>query len=299
MKIKKLSFHIGLRTVKTAVAAILAMVIVSMWGTTDSRLIFAMLGAMAAVEPTFKESVQSSLTQIVGVLFGALISVVLLQLPLPRLVIAGIGIVLVITLYNTFHITYSPGLPCFMVVFLATSENVEPMSHAFGRLWDTAIGLGVGMAINMLVFPYDNSRRIRQTAEHLDVELLRFLEELFDGDAIIPDAEMMAKRIDELDKQLKIFSAQKLFTHLKRQHKELEKYRLFQQKARLLVAQLEVLTQMGQPGCLSEDNRSALLSAGADIQDKRTSLQMTPQDVVTNYHVGQILSIRAELLEVL
>ena len=75
--------HIGLRTIKTTVAIVISMVIVDYLGTSASKLIFAMLGAMAAVEPTFKESVDSCLAQIVGVLFGALASIVLLMLPVP------------------------------------------------------------------------------------------------------------------------------------------------------------------------------------------------------------------------
>ena len=84
---------IGLRTVKTAVAVILSMMLASLLGTSDARLIFAMLGAMNAVQPTFKESVQASLTQIVGVIFGVGVSLLLLLLPVHQLVVAGVGIV--------------------------------------------------------------------------------------------------------------------------------------------------------------------------------------------------------------
>ena len=90
--------HIGLRTIKTAAAIVISMIIVDYLGTSASKLIFAMLGAMAAVQPTFKESVDSCLAQIVGVLFGALVSIVLMALPVPSLVATGIGMVLVITL---------------------------------------------------------------------------------------------------------------------------------------------------------------------------------------------------------
>ena len=98
---KYLKIHIGLRTVKTAVAVIIAMYLVDHLGTTPSKLIFAMLGAMAAVQPTFRESLESCLTQIVGVLFGAVSGVALMSAQLPHLVAAGIGIVMVITLYNS------------------------------------------------------------------------------------------------------------------------------------------------------------------------------------------------------
>lgn len=58
MALKKVS--IGLRTVKTAAAILAAMVIVDQFGATSSRLIFAMLGAMSAVQPTFRDSLETS-----------------------------------------------------------------------------------------------------------------------------------------------------------------------------------------------------------------------------------------------
>ncbi len=299
MKHRKWNFRIGLRTLKTAVAVIISMIIVNAFGTTDSRLVFAMLGAMSAVQPTFRESVEASLTQIVGVAFGVAVSVLLLLLPWHPLLLTGIGIIIVISLYHSLHISYSPGLPCFMVVMLCTTPEIAPVWYGLGRIWDTAIGLGVGMLINMLVFPYDNSLRIRQTAVGLDKELLIFLEALFDGDDVIPDSEKMTKKIAELEKQLQIFEKQKLFLRLQTQHKQLKMFQLCETKARALLAQMVVLSSMEKPGCLDSENRRRLEISGAVIRDTRETETPSELDIVTNYHVAQILMIREQLLEIL
>lgn len=299
MKQKKLRLHVGWRTLKTAGAVILAMVVANLFGATDSRLIFAMLGAMAAVQPTFNESLESCLTQIVGVLFGAAAGLVLLWLRLPPLVATGIGIVLVITLYNLLGIRFSPSLPCFVLVMLCTSQDVQPIPYALGRIWDTAIGLAVGMAINTLVFPYDNSRQIRTTAESLDKEVLRFLEDMFDGDEKLPDPQLMTAKVDAMAAQMTLFSNQRLFLKLRRQKKELALFQLCQGKARELLARMEVLSHVGRPGRLNEDNRRRLAAAGAVIRDRRQLDAVTERDVVTNYHVAQILTLRRELMEAL
>ena len=296
---KWVRLRIGLRTVKTAAAVILSMLLVDRLGTSDSRLIFAMLGAMAAVQPTFKESLASCLTQIVGVLFGAVAGLQLRLLPGPDLIAVGIGIVLVITLYNSLRIPYSPSLPCFVVVMVCVTPDVHPIVYASERIWETAIGLAVGMAINTLVFPYDNSRRIRATAEGLDKVLIAFLEELFDGDDILPDAKAMRRTIDDLNRELQLFSNQKLILHLRRQKEELETFRLCEDKARELVARMEVLSQMGRPGRLDAENRRRLAACGATIRDQRPLDSVLERDVVTNYHVRQILKLRRELLDVL
>lgn len=296
---KLVRLRIGLRTVKTAAAVIISMLLVDRLGTSASKLIFAMLGAMAAVQPTFKESVSSCLTQIVGVLFGAVAGVLLRLLPGNQLIAVGIGIVLVITLYNSLRIPYSPSLPCFVVVMVCITPDVQPMTYALERIWDTAIGLAVGMAINTLVFPYDNSRRIRATAESLDKVLIQFLEELFDGDDELPDAVLMRKAIDVMDRELQLFANQKLILRLRRQQEELENFRLCENKARELVARMEVLSQMEQLGRLNEENRRRLIACGANIRDERPLDSVMEKDVVTNYHVRQILRLRRELLDAL
>lgn len=299
MDLKKLRLHIGLRTVKTVASVILAMLIVDRFGTSASKLLFAMMGAMAAVQPTFKESVASCVTQIAGVLFGAVAGVILNTLPVHQLVSVGIGIVLVITLYNAFHIRFSPSTSCFIVVMIITTADIQPMRYAMERTWDTAIGLGIGMLINSLVFPYDNSRQIRSTAESLDTEIIRFLEELFDGDDILPDAERMEKQIGILNQQLTIFSNQKLWLRLRRQRKELDAFRACEVKARMLVAQMAVLCRMERLGRLNNENRRRLAACGAKIRDERVLDCVMEKDVVTNYHVAQILTLRRELLETL
>jgi len=290
---------IGLRTIKTVAAVILSMLVVELYGTTASKLIFAMLGAMAAMEPTFTDSLRACVTQIVGVLFGAIAGIGLLALNLPPLVATALAIVLVITIYNALRVRFSPSLPIFIVVMICTTPNIAPLEYALGRIWDSAIGLTIGLLINTLVFPYDNSRQLRATVESLDQELLRFLEAMFDGDENLPDPAEMTQQIDTMSSQLTIFSNQRLFLRLRSQKEELERYRLCQRKARELLARMEVLSSMGRPGRLSDESRRRLTTCGADIRDMRPLNSVTERDVVTNYHVTQILRLRRELLDAL
>lgn len=290
-------FHIGLRTLKTATAVVIAMLLVTSYGTTTSRLIFAMLGAMAVMEPTLKDSIGSCLTQIFGVFFGAIAGVLLMLLPINSLVATGVGIVLVITIYNLLHIRFSPTLPCLMVVIICTTPDIQPLTYALGRLWDTAIGLGVGLIINSLIFPYNNTRKIRLTAESLDKEIILFLEDMFDGDNEYPDTEKMTSTIDTLARQLSIFSNQWLLLRLKRNRKRLEVFNICADKARQLVAQMEVLSRMEKHGKLNEENLNRLVENGALIRDVTVATQMTENDIITNYHVAQILALRSDLID--
>ncbi len=296
---KTLKIPIGLRTIKTAAAVVLAMFVVELYGTTTSKLIFAMLGAMSTIMPSFRESLEACIAQVIGVLFGALMGVILLYLPISGLVACGTGIILVITLYNALRIRYSPSLPCMIVVMLCTAPDIQPISYALGRIWDTAIGLSIGMLINTLVFPYDNSAQIRATVESLDREVIRFLEDMFDGDDELPNAQEMTSTINSMAHQLNTFSSQMLVMRLKRQKAQIEHFRTCEAKGRELLARMEVLSHMGHPGRLSDDNRKRLAACGADIKDQRPLDSVMERDVVTNYHIRQILTLRRELLEAL
>lgn len=297
---KKLArFHIGLRTAKTTAAIIISMMLVHFYGTTDSRYIFAMLGAMGAIQHTFQESLEACLTQFVGVLLGALVSLLLLIPPIHSIVQCMVGIMFTITMYNTLRIRFSPSLPCMLIVIMCTTEGIQPIPYAVSRFWDTAIGLAVGMLINTVVFPYDNSRRIRAIVESLEKEVLAFLEDIFDGDDILPDDRSLLRQIDELEDQLQIFSRQKFWLHARRQSEKLAQFRQCNAHARQLVAHMEVLCHLECVGILSDENRKHLLDCGANIRDERKLELLQEADVVVNYHVAQVLRLRSELLEVL
>jgi len=296
MRKKHIKIHIGLRTIKTAVAVIAAMAVVDALGATTSPLIFAMLGAMSAMEPTFKDSLEACVVQTASVLLGALASIVLLALKLPMLATTGIGIILVITFFNVCRIRFSPSLACLIVVTLCTADAAQPLMYAARRIWDTAIGMIIGMGVNTLIFPYDNSNQIRTLLVSLDQEVIRFLEDVFDGDDVLPDVDKMTGKIDDMARQLKIFGNQRLVLHLKRQKAELEQFQQCEGMARELLARMEVLSRMGRPGRLNDENRQRLKTCGAEIRDRRTLKNPQERDIVTNYHVRQILSLRAELL---
>ena len=296
---RRTRFRIGMRTIKTVLAVIIAMLLVETNISSYSHLSLAMLGAVAAVQPSFKESIDSSRAQIVGTITGGIVGSLLLLTPLPTIVITGIAVVVVITVYNLFHINYAPSLPILVVVILCTTPDVEPFLYAAARLWDTVIGIAVGLIINTLVFPYDNSRQIRFAAESLDKMLIRFLEEMFDGDEVLPDAEGLSNQVDAMERMLKIFSQQRLFNHLKTQRREVAMFRICEGKAKALVARTQLLARMGTPGHLSQETYDRLIDAGANIRELPHVGDFDERDIVINYHVKQILSLRRDLLDAL
>lgn len=299
LRINYKRIHIGRRTFKTVLAVIISLVLVSMWGTSAAKMIFAMLGAMCAMENTFKQSVEACLTQIVGMILGAIVATLLSYLPILSLLKVAIGIVVIIVGYNLMGVHFSPNLPCLIIVTSCMNADVHAFEYAFGRLWDTAIGLAVGMIINVLILPYDNSLKIRQAIEYLEKAVIEFLEDMFDGDKDYPDTEKMRETINDMASQLGLYSKQWLPFSVSNDKKKLEVFIQCENKSRELLAQMEVLSQMENPGRLDPEIKQRMENSGAEIRDRRKIVRYEEEDIITNYHVAKILDLREELIELI
>ena len=285
---------IGMRTVKTALAVTLSLMVIEYYGASPAKVVFATIGAISAVGPTFTASLLACATQICGVSVGALLALTLMALHVPSIVGVGIGIMLIITSYHHLKLKLVPVLPCLVLVNICLNPEVEALSYSLGRIWDTAIGLAIGMLVNTLIFPYDNSRKIRRMMEGLDGDLICILEDMFDGDDHLPKADDLGEKIDALEGQLALFSQQRLLRR-KRQKREIQQLTTCEDTAQALLVELEALCAMPTMGRLNRENRQALLALGAKVSRDEPGVSETTEDVVSNYHVSQVLRLRQKL----
>ena len=290
-------FPLGLRTLKTGLAILVALLIVEAYGASTSKVIFALIGAACAMDVTLKASLKSCFAQVCGVCFGAVFGILMLYVPIDSYLSVAIGFILVTTLYNLLHLTISPVLPCIIIATILTNPEIVPLSYAAARLWDTLIGLAVGLFINVLFFPYDSSRQVQATIEELDRDLLSFLTDLFDGDDSLPNPDKMAAKVAGIEKQLAIMGGQRWLHHRKRHKSALSHLQVCDEKARALVTELEALAMMERVGHLTPLNRERLEVCGVVVGDGETAEKGRIEDIVTNYHVTQVLALRRELRE--
>ena len=80
---------VGMRTIKTALAVTLSLMVVEYYGASTAKVVFATIGAISAVGPTFTASLLACMTQICGVTVGALLAMALMALHPPGIV--GVG----------------------------------------------------------------------------------------------------------------------------------------------------------------------------------------------------------------
>lgn len=295
MRLRSWKSPVGPRILKTALAVTLALAVVEPYGASPAKVVFATIGAMSAVAPTFTASLLACLTQICGVAVGGLLALTVIALRIPPVIGVGVGIIGILTGYQYFRLKLVPVLPCLVLVNICLNPAVEGASYAAGRLWDTAIGLAIGMAVNLLIFPYDNSRKIRRTMEGLDRDLILFLEDLFDGDEHLPEAVALARKVDALEGQLLLFAQQRLLLHRRQQKQELQRLRSCEDIARELVVEMEALRNMERRGHLNRENRQELRALGAQVMEEAPDKGEQMEDVVVNYHVARALSLRREL----
>lgn len=287
-------FPVGMRTLKTALAVTLSLMAVEYYGASPAKVVFATIGAISAVGPTFTASLLACMTQICGVTVGALLALVFLALPIPPIVGVGIGIMVIITSYHHLKLKLVPVLPCLVLVNACLNPEIQALSYSLARIWDTAIGLAIGMLVNTLIFPYDNSKKIRQMMAGLDEDLICILEDLFDGDDHLPQADSLEKKIDALESQLALFSQQRLLRR-KRQKREIQRLSTCEDTAQALRVELAALCAMPAVGRLNRENRQALLALGAKVSREEPGGTETEEDVVSNYHVSQVLRLRQKL----
>ena len=199
------------------------------------------------------------------------------------------------TMYQVLHWRRSPVLPCLVLVTICADPALMAVPYGLARIWDTAIGLAIGMLINMLVFPYDNSKKIRQVMESLDKDLTAFLEDMFDGDEHLPETEEMSRKIDSLEIQLALFADQRLFRR-RRQKVLLNRLQDCEETAHMLLVEVATLRNL-ESGRLNQENRGKLRALGAKISEREDGNRFTVEDVVVNYHVAKVLKLREQLKE--
>ena len=268
--------------------------VVEQYGASAAKIIFAVMGAFSAMEITIRASLRSCMTQISGVIVGVILSLLMRQLEINIVAAVALGIIFIMAMYQLLHWKRSPVLPCLILVTICTDSSVSAVTYGLARIWDTAIGLSIGMVINMLVFPYDNSAKIRGAIASLDGDLISFLEDLFDGDEHLPESDEMTRKIEGVEAQLALFADQRLF-RWKRQKFLLSHLQSCEYIARALVVEVEALRNLEGAGRLNRENREKLRQLGAAVGEDDGSRRFSVEDLVVNYHVSRVLNLREQL----
>lgn len=289
----------GLRMVKTAISVILSIVLVRQFAEEPLSVFYAAFGALISMETTFSKSIMQGLTQLIGVLAGTVVgylSVFLFPEITPAWFI-GIGVLLLLLLSNTFNLSFSASLSCiiFLSACLMPTDNI--LRDSLLRLRDTSVGLGIALAVNALIRPYNNKKRILYLLRKLIRQVCADLEQMVVREQY-PNLQECVDLLRRIDRENELYHSQRFF-HRKNNCEAL--LGGCQQLAHRMVEELEAICGMDSPGDLATENAALMQQLGMELPEAGlSSRKCTRHDtIVMNYHLDKLLSAYQYLNELI
>ena len=147
--------HVGWRTIKTAITAMLVAVIYCLIGRNPA---FACIGVIFGLGYDMEDSIKNGGNRLFGTLIGGLLAIVVFWFYLlffPQgghtvflALLLGVGVVILILLCNYFWPGgVQPGGVVLCIVLFSTPMETY-ISYSLNRIFDTAVGVIVALAVN-------------------------------------------------------------------------------------------------------------------------------------------------------
>lgn len=158
---KHFRFHVGMRNIKTAIAATLCALLYAFF---DRNPTFACIGAIFGMGSDFKDSKRSGGNRLFGTIIGGLIGMGLFYVyiqyyPEPTSTfrfmlfeLLFVGIILLVMVCQFFVIpgAIQPAGVVLCIILFNTPVDAY-ISYPLNRIFDTAMGVIIGIAVNMLI----------------------------------------------------------------------------------------------------------------------------------------------------
>ena len=149
-------FHIGLRTLKTAVSAFICIVLFKVLHRGSPML--AVLSAVFSLRTDHKQTWKFGISRFYGNMSGGILAIILLQsyryFTLPDyidLLLVPLGIILLILFCNRFNKTAVINSSATFLVIFYNIEAAVNVEYAIQRVLDTLIGAVIAMIVNRLL----------------------------------------------------------------------------------------------------------------------------------------------------
>ena len=158
---KRFRFHVGMRNIKTAIAATLCAFLYAFFERNPT---FACIGAIFGMGSDFKDSKRSGGNRLFGTIIGGLIGMVLFYIyiqyyPEPPsnfrfmlFVLLFVGIIILVLVCQLLVIpgAIQPAGVVLCIILFNTPVDAY-ITYPLNRIFDTAIGVIIGIAVNMLL----------------------------------------------------------------------------------------------------------------------------------------------------
>lgn len=292
-------YHIGLRTVKTGAAVMLALFFDSLRGSS-ALPIFAAIGAIVVMSRTLSDSVTAAATQLAGTLCGAITGCLfVLLLPNDRMIAIGLGLIFIIPLCQPLRIGFAVPLTCivFVSVCLFDPAGGSPVAYAVNRFIDLTIGLSTGFVINAVLKPYNNHALILRLFQQYLAAVQPCLQELLVC-GHYPDLAPLDRQYRRLRDEVQLYADQPL-PRIRQRREEAAYLRGCLQLASKIFTELSALCGMDTLGAPDHTAAVRLQAIGVPLSGQTAPTPGDRDDIVLGYHLDNLLDAYTFLHEML
>lgn len=151
---------IGLRTIKTAVAVALCLLLYTLLIPNSPYLgpFYACIAAVISLQPTTEKTKLIAKNRVIGTMIGGFYSAILyslfilIDIDLLNFVFVFIGVIITIITCNKFGYASGISTGCIVLIGAFTLDfPTSPLLHALFRTIDTSIGVVIAYYINLLL----------------------------------------------------------------------------------------------------------------------------------------------------
>ncbi len=281
MKIEK----IGMRTVKTAVAASLTILISQLLNLTSP--FFAGIAAIIAMQSSVSESFNSARSRMYGTIVGAIIALLFSLIAPENPFFIGIGIIIIIYTCNLFG--WRKSVQISTIVFLSIILNYEEgsrVNYAFYRTLDTLIGLIIGTLINYFVLPPNMEGKIKESISKMYSQVKDMLECIIWKEENV-ELEGLRKDLVNIEENYNILKMEIKFNLCKT-----DKCSNFQQVFEMfenIYNHLSIITTIEKSPYIYDINEKHLKNLYNREIPSKSEQNKEDLDLVYNYHLEKIL----------
>lgn len=289
---------IGMRTIKTALVVIISYIVSSL---INEELSFALIyAAVICVETSVVSSVKIGYNRVLGTVIGGVIGLIMNYVPLYGGITMAIGIIITIMFTNLLNIKKATGIAITLVVIIIIgSADTSPAIYAMQRTLDTIIGIVIATLVNMVIYPPDQMRMVRESFEHFKHTAKEIVSEviLYDIDnglaTLTKELDDFREKYDSLSKELKILK--------KYDMEDYEYYTQMIEASEKVLIYTEAISLSDPDVKMTADNNQKLTKILAKDMKQSEFVDLdssTREDMIFNYNLAKLISALEKILRV-
>lgn len=275
---------IGMRTIKTALAVVLCVMIAQ--ALRLEYPFYAAIAAIISMGNSLTDSLKAGKNRVMGTLAGALIGLFFASIQPNNALLCGLGIILLFWVCNLLR--WSASIPIAGIVFMAIMVNLKdqsPLFYSLNRILDTVIGIGIALLVNLAFYRHDHGPFLRQgqktLAGHVSTLIIQMIE-----NGKIGDLSTFQKSLANLHSRWLVYNNEWMVKQ-STSNPIGEILQIYQD----ILLHFQVISRIDAPLILTPQNEDALhrrfgIHGQSILEPGDVDLPTT----VFNYHIGRIIA---------